>query len=277
MPNMTLTLRVPHFAFATVCSAASCASIAVAQHGGDIGLAVSDGAIVTHELSGVDPELGPLSRLFLGELGEAGSPHFANEPGFDSLPGTFQVGSRVGIQFTAQLLVWDGAGFVPTSDAGPLAGERMRASFATLSTTTGEGPVAGFDLAVQPNGAWHRHLSWTLLPAVGAAEPDAGVYLVQFQMYSTDPSVAASLPLAILFNDGASEEDHESAYAAALPLFNAAHCPADLNGSGTVDGADLGALLAAWGLGGAADLTGDGVVNGADLGSLLADWGACGR
>jgi hypothetical protein len=54
-------------------------------------------------------------------------------------------------------------------------------------------------------------------------------------------------------------------------------CPADLDGSGAVDGADLGALLASWGAcaGCAADLTGDGAVNGADLGALLAGWGAC--
>lgn len=51
-------------------------------------------------------------------------------------------------------------------------------------------------------------------------------------------------------------------------------CPADFNGSGIVDGADLGALLAAWGTA-KHDLTGDGVVSGADLGDLLAQWGPC--
>jgi Tol biopolymer transport system component len=51
--------------------------------------------------------------------------------------------------------------------------------------------------------------------------------------------------------------------------------PGDLNGDGLVNGADLGALLAAWGpcAGCAADLDGDGTVNGADLGVLLAHWG----
>ena len=50
-------------------------------------------------------------------------------------------------------------------------------------------------------------------------------------------------------------------------------CP-DQTGDGVVDGADLGALLAAWGTsGGCADLNGDGTVNGADLGALLAAWG----
>jgi len=57
-----------------------------------------------------------------------------------------------------------------------------------------------------------------------------------------------------------------------------AQCPGDLNGSGVVDGADLGALLTAWGTSGGefgADITGDGIVDGADLGVLLVKWGPC--
>ncbi|MFG0258154.1 MAG: hypothetical protein ACF8GE_09655 [Phycisphaerales bacterium JB043] len=51
--------------------------------------------------------------------------------------------------------------------------------------------------------------------------------------------------------------------------------PADFNGDGCVDGADLGLLLLAWGAcsGCPQDLTGDGNVDGADLGILLTAWG----
>jgi hypothetical protein len=56
-------------------------------------------------------------------------------------------------------------------------------------------------------------------------------------------------------------------------------CVGDLDGDGAVDGADLGQLLAVWGMGGAepiaADLTGDGVVNADDVGVLIAAWGPC--
>ncbi len=52
-------------------------------------------------------------------------------------------------------------------------------------------------------------------------------------------------------------------------------CPADLSRDGSVDGADLGILLAAWGSSGPGDLNDDGVVDGADLGMLLAAWGPC--
>lgn len=49
--------------------------------------------------------------------------------------------------------------------------------------------------------------------------------------------------------------------------------PADLNGDGQVNGADLGLFLGQWGnAGGPADLNGDGIVGGGDLGLLLSAW-----
>ena len=52
-------------------------------------------------------------------------------------------------------------------------------------------------------------------------------------------------------------------------------CPADLNDDRSVDGGDLGLMIAAWGTD-AGDLNGDGLTNGADLGLLLNAWGECG-
>lgn len=53
-------------------------------------------------------------------------------------------------------------------------------------------------------------------------------------------------------------------------------CPADLDGSGAVDGADLAQLIAGWGT---VDMTGDldgsGGVDGADVAALIAAWGPC--
>jgi hypothetical protein len=67
--------------------------------------------------------------------------------------------------------------------------------------------------------------------------------------------------------------------------FTGAPCPADLNGSGTVNGFDLAILLGDW-TGAAsyvpcppheqADLNQDCKVNGFDLALLLGAWGACG-
>ncbi len=53
-------------------------------------------------------------------------------------------------------------------------------------------------------------------------------------------------------------------------------CPADLNGDGTVGGADIGLLLVSYGTEDPnADLDGSGTVDGGDLGLILAAWGAC--
>ena len=56
----------------------------------------------------------------------------------------------------------------------------------------------------------------------------------------------------------------------------ASDCPGDLNDDGIVDGADLSALLGAWGTsGGPADIDHSGLVDGADLAALLGYWGPC--
>jgi len=57
-------------------------------------------------------------------------------------------------------------------------------------------------------------------------------------------------------------------------------CPADLDGNGTVDGADLTTVLGAWGTTGPAgsvegDLDGNGIVDGYDLTIVLGNWGSC--
>ncbi len=53
-------------------------------------------------------------------------------------------------------------------------------------------------------------------------------------------------------------------------------CPADLNGDLSVNGADLGILLGAFGTASEqADVDGNGTVDGADLGLMLGAWGAC--
>jgi hypothetical protein len=51
-------------------------------------------------------------------------------------------------------------------------------------------------------------------------------------------------------------------------------CPSDLDGDGVVGGADLAALLGAWGAAGG-DIDGDGDTDGADLASMLGAWGDC--
>ncbi len=53
-------------------------------------------------------------------------------------------------------------------------------------------------------------------------------------------------------------------------------CVADFDASGSVDGADLASLLAAWMTDGPTDLDGDNVTGPDDLAILLSFWGECG-
>jgi hypothetical protein len=75
----------------------------------------------------------------------------------------------------------------------------------------------------------------------------------------------------------ADETFHDYVAVDVTTLDPAPACPGDFDANGSVDGADLGLLLAAWGPCAecAFDLNGDGIVDGADLGEMLAAWGAC--
>ncbi len=58
-------------------------------------------------------------------------------------------------------------------------------------------------------------------------------------------SISASEPFFIVFNHESSEEDHDAAIEWLLSAEEP--CLGDLSGDGSVDGADLGLLLGAWG------------------------------
>jgi len=95
----------------------------------------------------------------------------------------------------------------------------------------------------------------------------------------------------ILFTGGTQIRKIEIASGNSIVLFNgsAAHsfrwidlytppapCAADVDGNGQVNGADLAAVLAAWGTANAAaDVNGSGTVDAADLAVVLAAWGSC--
>ena len=249
------------------------AASATAQHTSDVGLRTVDGRVTTTAVT--TSGYGEGQRVFAGAFGDTGSTWFTSNPGYDALPGTFPVSTRIGFRFTGPILVWNGTTFVETSPAGPLAGERLRISYLTANTTSSNGPVAGFDLAVQSDGGWHRHLSMTLQPAAGSATPDVGVYLAPLELYSTAPTLLPSPEYWIILNGGASQTTFDAAYLAAQQAMNPPVCIGDLNNDRVVNGADLGILLGAWGLPGSADFDGNGVVDGADLGTLLGAWGAC--
>lgn len=239
-----------------------------AQHA-DILITVESGAL---QVAAIDKKSGTITptNVFAADLGETGIPHYIDEPGLDAESGTLPPGSTLGFTIVGPLLRWDGASFVPTSDQGCDAGETMTIQYLTLLRTTSCADVAGFNLAVQADGGFHKHYVFGVQPdAAGAIDSD--VYALQFTLRSSDPSIADSAPVWIVFNDGMTEADHDAAIAA----LKGPSCIADLDGSGMVDGGDLGALLSGWGSAGPGDLDGNGIVDGADLGVMLSTWGSC--
>jgi hypothetical protein len=103
----------------------------------------------------------------------------------------------------------------------------------------------------------------------------ADATLVDFKASSTvGPGIGLSdQPWAFVQIDAQSPELGQFAAIIRVGL-SGSDSPADLNGDGVVNGADLAILLGGWGGRGLADLNGDGEVNGADLAILLGAWTA---
>jgi hypothetical protein len=239
-------------------------SVAVAQHQGDIGVAVDGDRLQVFGPIGGDGTGG----VFLGVFGDTGFPGFTSNPGFDAESGALPPG-RVGFRVLDGLRRWDadlGSWSTPQE-----VGERLEISFITLSTIVQDTPIDGFDLAVQPDGGWHRHLNFELLDDdLGWREP--GVYRLDLALYST-MGLADSEPFTIAFDFDADADEVEAALASLGP---ADACPGDLDGDGVIGGGDFGLLLSAFGTSDpAADLDGDGTVGGGDVGLLLSVWGVC--
>ncbi len=271
--STSISLIMPRRTFGSAALIVGCAcSAAMAQHVGDIGITIDAGRLTTRAIvaSGIAEPL----RVFPGAFADTGVPWFTANPGYDASPGTLPTGSRVGFRFMGPIRVWDGDSFELTSSAGALAGERIRLSFLTVNATSGAGPSSGFDLAVQSDGGWHRHLNMTLLAAPGGSAPEPGTYLIPLQLYSTAVGIQDSEEFWLVLNGGSDAAQFDAALSAAMQAMNPP-CPADIDASGAVDGADLGVLLSAWGNAGPADLDTSGVVDGADLGILLSAWGSC--
>jgi len=255
--------------------AAAIASVGGAQvHQSDIILTVEAGAIVTNAV--IASETVP-DRVFTATFGDSGFDGFTANPGFDCVPGTFAVGTRLGFNLRGPWMRWDAdaSAFVATDENGG-AGERLEVSFLTLFAVSADGPVPGFDLAIQSNGGWHRHLDFVALPGAGEPAAAAGVYAMEFELYSTDAGVATSAPFWIVYDLDGSAADVEAAVEHLRAALGPDPCPGDLDASGDVGFPDLLVLLTDWGAsGGPADLDASGDVGFPDLLVLLTAWGPC--
>jgi hypothetical protein len=130
-------------------------------------------------------------------------------------------------------------------------------------------PSAGDSLVVQVSG--DDGANWVTVETVNT---NAGEWVER--SFSVAQYVAPSAAVRVRFR--ASDVSTDSTVEAGIDDFrvDAYTCdfsiPADLDGDGLVNGADLGLLLSNWGPSDFGDLDGDGIVGGADLGLLLAAW-----
>ena len=257
---------------ALICFAAN--SAAFAQHAGDVFLGVDGGRIFTGRIDQQQNITWPV-RVVAATFGDSGCQPFTANPGFDSLPGTFAVGTRVGWNAVDGLKVWNGDGFDLVDN------ETLVLSFQSAMFTVGAAPANGFSLFVQADGGFHRHLDFCMngCPNGCAPPPGAenGIYLLSLEMYSDAAALESSEHFWIVFNYGDAAANQQQAIAwVENNLIE--QCPADLAGDdGAVDVFDLFVLLDNWGADGpGADLAEpNDVVDVFDLFVLLDAWGDC--
>lgn len=222
--------------------AAALSTCALAQHGGDIVLAVESGRIVTmleDEGGSAQPE-----RVFASEFGEF-EPRFTDEPGFDCDLGTFPFPSEIGFRIRGPLLTWNGVEAVGKEPAS------VAVSFASLGPAVSPACnviIDGFALSVGSNGTWHRHLEFVLDDGA-----PAGVYILELELYSTHGSIGQSRPFWIVFNQESDEAEHDAAIDWAREQLAGQLNAADFDRDGALGVPDIFAFLSAWFAGAGAD------------------------
>ena len=236
---------------------AACAAVAQ-PHDGDVVLTVVDGHIVTNAYDGVTTE--PWC-LFTGEFGGTNQ---TNNPGFDSLAGTFPPNAEVGFTIRRALRVWNG------SDFSTIPAERVAMSWGPLGpveSPASDVPVQGFTLAASSTGSFHYHYTFRL-----TAPASPGAYLLELELWSTHGAVGPSEPFWLVFNKGLDAAEFQQAADRALDFVSScgAGCPADFNGDTAVNTLDFVAFLNAFVAGdAAADFNGDTAVNTLDFVAFL--------
>ena len=166
-------------------------------------------------------------------------------PGRAGLPNFAENGLAFSIDNTNIFGVDGGIELVPDGGAGVLTGMEIRVPLALMGYNGGPLRVCAF-----VNASGHDFVSNQVLGPIGGGDNLGDPRFLDFA------SIAGDQYVVVLADENL--------------------CPADFNGDGVVNGADLAAILGAWGTSNPTfDITGDGVVGGADLSAVLAAWGDC--
>ncbi|MBC7771117.1 MAG: hypothetical protein H7210_01350 [Pyrinomonadaceae bacterium] len=240
----------------------SLCSVSAAQHDGDIVLDINQAPAAHIRTNQFQPGgiLTPDVRVFVTTLGTAVA-DFTDEPGFDSGPETFPFPGSIGFRVRKALRVWDGTDFHLIPD------ERMEIAFGPLGpvlTPLTDELITGFTLSVGSNGQWHRHLEYTL-----GQPADAGVYLLELELYSTQATIGPSDPFWLIFNQNSEAGDVDAAVEWVDDTYIDPACRADWNGDGQGNSQDFFDFLTGF-FADNADFNIDGVTNSQDFFDFLS-------
>ncbi len=218
---MRVSLAAMLFAATVICSAG------FGQHA-DIKPDVENGRIVTDAWVDSTSEVTPDVRIFGYDFHEdLLDPYFITDPGFNTAgPSGLPIGSTLSFNIVdgaafglpGNLSFWNGIGSVVFSTVPNLETLRLNlgAQNRTIGSATGE--LAGYPIGgIAAGGSIHRHFGSFLQGADGNStpgdgnEPTAGIYLIPLELTSSDAALADSLPLFVVYNNGLTEEVHDSA------------------------------------------------------------------
>ncbi len=190
-----------------------------------------DNALLINGRAALDHSTG--YGIWPADFGDApGGIYSTDDPGFQSFSGTFLAGERIFYRPLGTALHWESGsrtwqaapagtslrieGTVPSeiainalvfNDPAALA---QFAYYTNPTSITGSGIVGPLTKMVDEaaaNGSFHTHLNWFL-----EGNRPSGAYLAQLQLFDPSGKYRDSTPFFILFNNGLSSGDYESAF-----------------------------------------------------------------
>lgn len=207
-------------------------AFANAIHLGDVAVGLVNGRLATGVFLVNGESAIPLlsERVFICTLGKF--PGFNDDPGLDSLEGTFAANQAIGYSMRGSLRKWTGSGLTTAID------ERLQTRFGTAATirvsSLDDTPVVGTSRTASTFGVWHHHIGYTLL-----APASDGVYAMEFELWAPGGTPATSKPYWFVFNQNSDDATVQSAIAYLKQNVVQEICAADINADGLVDDSDF--------------------------------------
>lgn len=176
-------------------------------HAGDIELEVDGGQLVAH--GAAHTQFGTGYAIFESDFGDlGGGPFKTDDPGYDSVEGTFAHLDIINYKALGSLWYWNGASWgnsVVNGESIRLNGNLGEETFWTTSGVAGD--LTGLIGQAGSDGKIHEHLDMSVKAPVGFA-PTMGAYYVTLQLVSDN--YTSSDPYLIVFNNGLSASAFES-------------------------------------------------------------------